>query len=176
MKHLGGQRLARAAMVLALAGSVVGAGASSAAASSDPLGGLLGGLLGGPTATSSPQATTISGHLDMADQRLRKGCRKYAYRYRLQIPDGQEFDFEILVTDPRGISQASDVILSGADPLSGTKTVTICRSNTEPGRFVLHGALYTNDGQGPTTTTTVPDDPFRLTIHKHKHKKRHHRA
>jgi len=166
-------------MGLALVGGLIGAGASGAAAvdsasSTDPLSSLLGGLLGGSTTSASPQAPTISGHLDMRSQRLRKGCQKYAYQYRLQVPDGTEFDFETFVTDPRGISQASDVILSGADPLSGTKTVTICRSNTEPGRFVLHGALYTNDGQGPTTTTKVPDEPFRLTIPKHK--KRHHRA
>jgi hypothetical protein len=170
MQRLGSQRLYHGLTSMALVGGLM------AGSTSGGLGGLLGGLLG--TGTNTPTAsssTALSGHLDMPSQRLRQGCRKYTYQYVLHVPDGTEFDLEIFVTDPRGISQASDVILSGADPLRGSKYVTICRSNTEPGRFVLHGTLYTNDGQGPTTTTKVPDDPFRLTV-PHRHKKRHHRT
>ena len=170
MKRLGSQRLYHGVASLALLGGLMGTTTAPGGT-----GGLLGGLLGGGgDANASPQSTTISGHLAISNQRLRKGCRAYAYRYRLQVPNGIDYDFEVFVTDPRGISQASDVILSGADPLSGTKHFTICRSNTVPGRFVLHGTLYTNDGQGPTTTTKVADAPFRLTVPGHK--KRHHRA
>ena len=170
MRTLGSQRVFHGVASLALVGGLLGSGSGGLGGLGDLLG-LGGGTT--PTASSSP---TLSGHLSMPSQRLRQGCKKYTYRYALQVPDGLEFDLEIFVTDPRGISQASDVILSGADPLTGSKSVTICRSNTQPGRFVLHGSLYTNDGQGPTTTTAVPDAPFRLTVpHKHRHhKKRHH--
>ena len=179
-KHAGRQHLIHAGISLALVAGLLGTGvpAPAAAADSSGLGGLLGTLFGGGTSSPLPQASTISGRLDMPSQRLRRGCKKYTYHYRLQIPDGLEFDLEIFVTDPRGVSQASDVILSGADPLEGAKNVTICRSNTQPGRFLVHGELYTNDGQGPTTETKVPDEPFRLWVHhtKQRHTKRHHRA
>ena len=170
MRSLGSQRVHHGIAGLALVGLMSG--------STGGLGSLLDGLgLGGDSSTPQAASQTISARLHVADQRLRRGCAGYVYRYDLQVPEGQEFDLEIFVTDPRGASQASDVILSGADPLQGTKKVTICRSNTVPGRFVLHGSLYTNDGSGPTTTTPAPDEPFRLTAahqhHRH-HKKRHH--
>jgi len=166
MHSLGSQRLHHGVAGLALVGLMSGS-TSGLGLLTDLLG------LGGSSTPAASTASPPSGRLDMGNHRLHRGCAKYAYRYALHVPEGDEFDLEIFVTDRRGVSQASDVILSGADPLSGTKRVTICRSNTVPGRFVLHGTLYTNDGAGPTTTTRVPDEPFRLTAtHKH-HKKRH---
>ena len=170
------QRVYHGVVSLALLGGLLGS-------SDGGLGGLgaLGDLLGlggGSSAPASASPQQPDGHLDMKSQKLRKGCRQYSYTYAITVPAGDEFDLETFVTDRRGVSQGSDVILSGADATSGTKTMTICRSNTVPGRFTLRGTLYTNDGAGPTTATPLPDDHAKLTVHKkkhhHKHKKRHH--
>ncbi|WGL51084.1 hypothetical protein P5P86_14050 [Nocardioides sp. BP30] len=168
------QRIYHGAVGLALLGGLLGTGGGGGLGD---LGSLLGGLLGPGDSATAQSATPISGRLHMADQKLRKGCKSYSYDYTVTVPADQEYDLEIFVTDPRGVSQGSDVILSGADPESGTKSLTICRSNTVPGTFTLRGTLYTNDGAGPTTTTVVPADSFRLTLakkhHKHKHAKHH---
>lgn len=175
------QRLYHGVVTIALVGGLLGGGGGSGGLGG--LGDLLGGLLGsgGATSTGNPtgSGTQPGGHLQMADQKLRKGCQRYSYSYAITVPAGDEFDLEIFVTDPRGISQGSDVILSGADSLTGIKSLTICRSNTMPGTFALRGTLYTNDGVGPTTTTVLPTDTFKLTVHRahaHKHKgKKHHK-
>jgi hypothetical protein len=164
------QRIYHGVVSLALLGGLLGS-------SDGGLGGLLGGLLGPGTSTPANATVQPGGSLHMDSQKLRKGCQRYSYSYAVTVPAGDEYDLEILVTDPRGISQGSDVILSGADPETGTKSLTICRSNTVPGRFTLHGTLYTTDGASPTTTTMLADDAFKLTVpkkHKHHHKKRHH--
>lgn len=176
------QRIYHGVVSLALLGGLLSAGDGGLGS----LGSLLDGVLGTGGSASAQSATqsttpTTRASLHAADQRLRKGCKRYTYSYTLTVPSDQEYDLEIFVTDPRGISQGSDVILSGADPEAGTKKLTICRSNTVPGTFTLHGTLYTDDGVDPTTTTAVRSDTFKLTVHKKhakhkhaKHKKRHH--
>ncbi|WP_017935028.1 hypothetical protein [Nocardioides sp. Iso805N] len=168
------QRIYHGVVSVALLGGLLSAGDGG-------LGSLLDGLLGSGGPVTAQSATPTSASLHAADQKLRKGCKRYSYGYALTVPSDQEYDLEIFVTDPRGVSQGSDVILSGADPETGTKKLTICRSNTVPGTFTLHGTLYTDDGAGPTTTTAVRSDTFTLTVHKKhakhkhaKHKKRHH--
>lgn len=168
------QRQYHGVVSLALVAGLLG---GSTGGGPDLLGGL-GGLLGiggpsTPAATTAPAQT--GGSLHMPDQRLRKGCHPYDYSYSITVQPGDDFDLEIFLTDPRGTSQASDVILSGADGYSGTKHLTICRSNTTPGLFTLHGTLYTNDGAGPTTTTPLPDTTAKLATHKKHHHKKHHK-
>ena len=179
MRGLGQRNIFHGVVSLALVGGLATGGDGGL------LGGLL-GLLGGGSGTSTTTAPAKpAGRLHMPSQKLRKGCKPYSYTYAITVPAGDDYDLEIFVTDPRGVSQASDVVLSGTNGLSGSKSLTICRSNTTPGTFTLRGTLYTNDGSGPTTTTPVPNDTFKLTVqkkpkkhHKHKHhhknKKRHH--
>jgi hypothetical protein len=171
------QRLYHGVVAIALMGGLLAGGSGGGLGG---LGDLLGGLLGGGADAGTPGSPGSSvqpgGHLHMADQKLRKGCQRYSYSYAITVPAGDEFDLEIFVTDPRGVSQGSDVILSGADSLSGVKSLTICRSNTVSGTFALRGTLYTNDGVGPTTTTVLPTDTFKLTVHTHKDNgKKHHK-
>ena len=170
MHGLGTQRIYHGVVSLALLGGLLGSSGDGG------LGSLLGGLFGSGTATPSANATVQpGGSLHMDSQKLCKGCQRYSYSYTVTVPADDEYDLEILVTDPRGVSQGSDVILSGADPETGTKSLTICRSNTVPGWFTLHGTLYTTDGASPTTTTVLANDAFQLTVHKkHKHKHKHH--
>lgn len=175
MHGLGRQHLCHGVVTLALVGGLLG-GSDGGLGGLGALGDLLGLGGGSAPASASAQQQQPGGHLDMRTQKLRKGCQRYSYSYALTIPSGDEFDLEIFMTDPRGVSQASDVILSGADPTAGTKSMTICRSNTVPGTFTLRGTLYTTDGAGPTTATRLPDEHAKLhkKHHHHKHKKRHH--
>jgi hypothetical protein len=170
------QRAFHGVIGLAVLGGLLG-GSDGGLGLLGSLGDLLG--LGGGATPAASSAAQPAGSLHFDSQKLRKGCQRYSYSYQLTIPPGDDFDLEIFVTDPRGVSQGSDVILSGADPVAGAKSLTICRSNTVPGTFTLHGTLYTNDGAGPTTTTPLADDAFTLTAPKahkkaHKHKKRRH--
>jgi len=169
MHGLGQRNLFHGVVSLALIGGLAAGGDGGL------LGGLL-GILGGGSGTSTSTTTTAvkpGGRLHMDSQKLRKGCKPYSYSYAITVPSGDDFDLEIFLTDPRGVSQASDVVLSGADGLSGTKSMTLCRSNTTPGTFTLRGTLYTSDGVDPTTTTALPNDTFKLTVHKKKHPKHH---
>lgn len=171
MRSLGSQHRYHGVLGLALIGGLLAGGTGGGL----DLGGLL-GILGGSGTTAAPQSQQAEpgGSLHLGNQRLLKGCHHYDYSYAITVPSGSEFDLEVFLTDPRGVSQASDVILSGADPLSGVKQLTLCRSNTTPGRFTLHGTLYTNDGSGPTATTTLPDSSAKLTVPKKGHHKHHH--
>lgn len=188
MHSLGRPHRYQAVAGLALVAGLLGS--STTGGGGLDLGSLL-GIGGSTTSTAAPSETQPGGHLRLDDQTLVKGCHYYDYSYAITVPPGDEFDLEIFLTDPHGTSQASDVVLSGADGYSGTKHLMICRSNTTPGTFTLHGTLYTNDGAGPTTTTRLADDRAQFTKakkakkahhakhhkkhkHKHKHKKRHH--
>jgi hypothetical protein len=144
--------------------------------STDPLGGLLGPLGGGSTAPAA--STQPSGQLSMRNQVLHKGCSPYSYDYSITVPAGDQWDLETFLTDKHGTSQGSDVILSGADPTTGTKHMTICRPSSPAGRFTLHGTLYTSNGVDPTTTTVLAPVTVKLTKphhKKHRHHKHHHR-
>jgi hypothetical protein len=163
MRDRGPGQVYRGVVALALLGGLLTGG-------TDPLGGLL-GLLGG--GSSTPAATVQpAGHLSMSGQVLRKGCSAYSYGYSITVPAGDDWDLETFLTDKHGTSQGSDVILSGADPTTGTKHMTICRPSSPAGRFTLHGTLYTSDGVDPTTTTVLA--PVTVTLAKPHHKKRHH--
>ncbi|HVX55093.1 hypothetical protein [Nocardioides sp.] len=165
MRHRGPGQVYRGVVSLALLGGLLAGG-------SDPLGGLL-GLLGGGSTT--PAATVQpSGQLSMGNQVLRKGCSAYSYGYSITVPPGDDWDLETFLTDKHGTSQGSDVILSGADPTTGTKHMTLCRPSSPAGTFTLHGTLYTSDGVDPTTTTVLAPVTVKL-AKPHHHKKHHHK-
>lgn len=167
MRDRGPGQAYRGVVALALLGGLLAGGA-------DPLGGLL-GLLGGGSSTA-PAATTSTqpaGQLAMGNQVFRKGCSAYSYGYRITVPAGDDWDLETFLTDKHGTSQGSDVILSGADPTTGTKHLTICRPSSPAGKFTLHGTLYTSNGVDPTTTTVLAPVTVKLT--KPHHKKHHHK-
>lgn len=73
--------------------------------------------------------------------RLPPGCHWYSYSYRVSPPE-PDWALETVVTDAGGVAQASDVMLSGADPTSGTKRFQLCASNTDaPGLFTIRARL-----------------------------------
>jgi len=164
MAEHGPRQVYRGVVALALLGGLLSGG-------TDPLGGLL-GLFGGGSTTPAA-ATQPSGQLAMRNQVFHKGCSAYSYGYSVTVPAGDDWDLETFLTDKHGTSQGSDVILSGADPTTGTKHLTICRPSSPAGRFTLHGTLYTSNGVDPTTTTVLA--PVTVKFTKPHHRKHHHR-
>jgi len=116
--------------------------------------GLLGALAGVPglgtpaSGTSgSPTSSTdwaAMGHLASASGKLRAGCHRHYYSYRVSPPSPQ-WSLETFLVGPRGKRLASDVIISGADKKAGSKFFTICKANTRTGRFTIKGKLTYND-------------------------------
>jgi hypothetical protein len=73
--------------------------------------------------------------------RLPPGCHWYSYSYRISPPE-PDWSLETFISDAGGVAQASDVMLSGADPTSGTKRFQLCASNTDaPGLFTIRARL-----------------------------------
>lgn len=115
------------------------------------------GSLGSSTpAAPTPAQWRAMGHLSSGNAKLRSGCHKHTYHYRITPPSSQ-WALETFLTDPKGKHLASDVILSGADKKSGTKSFTICKSNTRTGTFTIKGKLtyevYPDEHSGWITPT-----------------------
>lgn len=105
------------------------------------------GLLGlspvRPAGAAEPTADQFAamGSTSAPTYRLPPGCHWYAYSYRVSPPE-PEWSLEVFIIDAAGVAQASDVMLSGADPTSGSKRFQLCASNTAaPGLFTIRGKL-----------------------------------
>ncbi|GAA1976179.1 hypothetical protein GCM10009798_41710 [Nocardioides panacihumi] len=73
--------------------------------------------------------------------RLPAGCHWYRYSYHVSPPE-PEWSLELFISDAAGVAQASDVVMSGADPTTGSKRFQLCASNTAaPGLFTIRGRL-----------------------------------
>lgn len=113
--------------------------------------GLLAALAGlpglGATGSSSGSGSVdwrAMGHMSSPSGKLRAGCHRHTYTYRV-TPPSSDWSLETFLIGPAGGHLASDVIVSGADKKSGTKSFTICKSNTKPGRFTIKGKLTYDD-------------------------------
>jgi hypothetical protein len=92
-------------------------------------------------AEPTPAQFAAMGHTSAPSYRLPPGCHEYSYAYRID-PPAPEWILETYITDAAGVAQASDIIMSGADPTSGTKRFQLCASNTAaPGRFTIRAKL-----------------------------------
>jgi hypothetical protein len=103
------------------------------------------GLVGpaGQASAAEPTAAQFAamGSTHAPAYRLPRGCHWYSYTYQVSPPE-PEWSLEVYITDAAGVAQASDVMLSGADPTRGTKRFQLCASNTAaPGRFTIRGKL-----------------------------------
>jgi hypothetical protein len=97
----------------------------------------------GPAAAAEPTPAQFAemGSTHAPAYRLPPGCHWYSYSYRVSPPE-PDWSLETLITDAGGVAQASDVMLSGADPTSGTKRFQLCASNTDaPGIFTIRARL-----------------------------------
>ncbi|WP_250054904.1 hypothetical protein [Nocardioides bruguierae] len=79
------------------------------------------------------------------DQRLRRGCRAYGYRYAL-VPPGEEWMLETVLVAPSGERVGSATFVSGVDPTQQRASFRLCRSSVDPGRYRLRALATWRDG------------------------------
>ncbi|MDH2416334.1 hypothetical protein [Nocardioides sp. CER19] len=135
------------------------------------------GPLGPVEAASAAEPTAAQfaamGSTHAPAYRLPPGCHWYTYTYRVSPPE-PEWSLEVFITDAAGVAQASDVMLSGADPTQGTKRFQLCASNTAaPGRFTIRGKLsYRHYASMPIVDQTrdysgwIASSHFRVSKHR----------
>ena len=92
---------------------------------------------------------------------LKRGCRKYTYRYSIQPPEGI-WVIEVFISGPGIKRLASGAFIDGYDPEIGTGTYTLCRVTTHYGRFRIEAKLSVDDGSGHLTEGRLPADTYRL--------------
>ena len=114
-----------------------------------------------PSAEPAPQAeqAAVSGDLDAADGRLRRGCKQYAYRYAVHTPS-EDWTFDMSLKDRNGKGVNSQSLIGPNDPTEGVLTYRLCRWATVPGRFTLKGVLVSYEGSQHTTVQV--EKTFRL--------------
>lgn len=123
------------------------------------------GLIGipglpGDEPPASTTTTTASAQLRGLDGKLRRGCRDYAYTYSVTSPT-TDWQLESDIRGPGGVPVASDVILSGADATSGTKTFRLCRRTNKPGLYRITG-IFTYRDYPETHSVAAAGDTFVL--------------
>ena len=100
------------------------------------LGCLMGaGLVSVSTVTASaeykPWGTTKS-----KNHVLRSGCHNYAYRYRINPPNG-DWAAEIFLSGPTKVKIASAALISESDPAKGVLQWRMCRPSVTYGRYKM---------------------------------------
>ncbi|MBS41637.1 MAG: hypothetical protein CMH83_00385 [Nocardioides sp.] len=80
------------------------------------------------------------------DQKLKKGCHDYTYRYRIAAPT-DEWAAEIFIKNKNGRFIASNAIDTASDPDRGALTFHLCRRSTAPGRHTIKMKITWQDGR-----------------------------
>ena len=85
------------------------------------------------------------------DQVLRKGCHRYRYHYRIDVPD---WAAEIFLVNPNGRTLAHDVIFHASEPRKGWRrwSTHICRASTTYGKHVIKMKITWDPDQGSDPT------------------------
>jgi hypothetical protein len=120
-----------------------------------------------PTASSPPSGSSgtqqaqveVSGDLDAADGRLRRGCKDYQYAYTVTVPT-QDWTFDITLQDRAGKGVNSQSLIGPNDAETGVLPYRLCRWATKAGRFTLTGVLVSYDGAQETSVSVT--ETFRL--------------
>ena len=105
------------------------------------------------------QQVEVSGDLEAADGRLRRGCKDYQLTYRVTTPS-EDWTFDITLQDRRGKGVNSQSLIGPNDPTTDVLTYRLCRWATVPGIFTLTGLLVSYDGAQETSVTVT--ETFRL--------------
>jgi hypothetical protein len=122
---------ARLAAIVALAISLVVAGAAGAAA-----------------------WTTAYGHVGARDRTLRAGCHPYRYHFVVK-PGSSDWTLETWLYDPRGRPRGAGDLFACSDPEAGHGSFGICRATVVPGRFTIKARLrWYTPGMLPTDPLT----------------------
>lgn len=145
-------RLGLAALVIA-----TGAPAPVAAAdATDPLTEAVEAVV----APRDPPPPEVSGRTSARNGTLRKGCRRYRFRYAVTTPH-DDWTLDVSIVDRRGKGVMSGAMLGPNDPKSARVTYTLCRWATRPGKFRIRARLTSYDGS-EETVVRVPTTTFRL--------------
>jgi len=88
------------------------------------------------------------------DQVLRKGCHRYRYHYRVNVPD---WAGEVFLVNPNGRRIATDVVFVASEPRSGWRrfTTDICRASTPYGRYKIQMKVTWNPDEGDPTPDNI---------------------
>lgn len=78
---------------------------------------------------------------------LKRGCRNYAYSYKITPPEG-EWGLETFLIGPGGVHLSSGAMVIGMDGLSGRDKFRFCRASTRPGVFKIKALVTVQDEQG----------------------------
>ena len=115
-----------------------------------------------PSTQPAPEAQQIqiSGVLDAADGRLKRGCKSYQYAYSV-TSESEDWTFDITMQDRTGKGVNAQSLIGPNDAEAGVLPFTLCRWATKPGLFTLTGALVAYEGTSKETSVQVTET-FRL--------------
>ncbi len=103
-----------------------------------------------PEPTPQAEQVAVSGDIEAADGRFRRGCRQYAYAYAVDTPS-EDWTFDVALKDRNGKGVNAQSLIGPNDPTHGVVTYRLCRWATVPGRFTLDGVLMSYEGSRETT-------------------------
>lgn len=103
-----------------------------------------------PTSQPTAQQVPVSGVLDAADGRLKRGCKDYRYAYAVTTAS-DDWSFDISMRDSTGRGVNAQSLLGPNDPKSGVLTYRLCRWSAEPGVYTITGTAIAYDGEVSTS-------------------------
>ena len=115
-----------------------------------------------PSPEPAPEAQQIqvSGTLDAADGRLKRGCKDYHYAYSVSS-ESEDWTFDVTMQDRTGKGVNAQSLIGPNDAESGVLPFRLCRWATKPGLFTLTGALVAYESTTRETSVQVTET-FRL--------------
>ena len=114
---------------------------------------------GTATQTQETADVVVSGFLQAADGRLKRGCKDYQFLYSVTT-ETEDWSFDISLKDRHGRGVNAQSLIGPNDAKSGVLTYRLCRWATVPGIFSMSGALVSYDGTQETPVTVT--ESFRL--------------
>lgn len=96
-------------------------------------------------AAAAPGAARPWVTVSVADQPLRRGCKRYRFEYRVSVP-GDSWMVELFLRGPGGKRLASSWLESGIRADRGSGGWKICDSTTRPGRHQVRIRVTSYDG------------------------------
>ena len=85
------------------------------------------------------------------DQVLKRGCHRYRYHYRIDVPD---WAAEIILVNRRGVEITNDVIFHVTEPRKGWRrwSTEICRASTVYGKHRIKMKITWDPDKGSDPT------------------------
>lgn len=113
----------------------------------------------GSSVDEAPQQA--SGRTWARDRVLRQGCRRYSFRYDIQVPSS-DWSMEISIVDRRGKAVSAHAFFGPAHDKTARARFGLCRAATVPGKFRIRTTLHWYDDPSEPIKVDVPVSRFRL--------------